>query len=150
MAYEEYKDLLHSTIKSLESISRNLQPKLPLLQNLQLTTRQEAMMMRLVQDENVSISNLAYYLNISKSAVSQALNRLEKEELLIRLVNEENRREMIIKLGPEGEKLKEEFRVFEESIIQDYISRLKKEEIEQIDETLKKLDTMIKDNEAKE
>ncbi|WP_252311227.1 MarR family transcriptional regulator [Sinobaca sp. H24] len=111
MAYEEYKDIMHSTIKSLESISRNLQPKLPLLQNLQLTTRQEAMMMRLVQDENVSISNLAYYLNISKSAVSQALNRLEKEELLIRLVNEENRREMIIKLGPQGEKLQEEFRL---------------------------------------
>ncbi|RKD73276.1 MULTISPECIES: MarR family winged helix-turn-helix transcriptional regulator [Sinobaca] len=147
MAYEEYKEILHSTIKSLESISRNLQPKLPLLQKLQLTTRQEAMMMRLVQDENVSISNLAYYLNISKSAVSQALNRLEKEELLIRLINEENRREMIIKLGPQGERLQEEFRLFEESIIQDYISQLKKEEIEQIDQTLKKLDKLIKETE---
>lgn len=147
MGYEEYKQLLHSTVKSLESISRNLQPKLPLLQELQLTTRQEAMMMRLVQDENVSISNLAYYLNISKSAVSQALNRLEKEELLIRLINEENRREMIIKLGPQGERLQKEFLLFEESIIQDYISQLKKEEIEQIDQTLKKLDKIIKETE---
>lgn len=147
MGYEEYKQLLHSTVKSLESISRNLQPKLPLLQELQLTTRQEAMMMRLVQDENVSISNLAYYLNISKSAVSQALNRLEKEELLIRLINEENRREMIIKLGPQGERLQKEFLLFEKSIIQDYISQLEKEEIEQIDQTLKKLDKIIKETE---
>ncbi|MFB5661801.1 MarR family winged helix-turn-helix transcriptional regulator [Alteribacillus sp. HJP-4] len=147
MSLEDYKRVFLESVYSMETIAKYLQPKMPLLSELQLTSRQEAMMILFIRNENITLSGMAEQLGISKSAVSQALNKLENEDLLIRSINEQNRREINMALGRTGVRLKEQFEAFEESIIRDYISQLDIEDLKQVRDVINTLKEIIKKEE---
>lgn len=147
LSIDDYKQVFLESIYSLENISKYLQPKMPLLSELQLTSRQETIMILFIRNENITLSELSERLGISKSAISQAMNKLEKENLLIRSINEQNRREISMTLGETGKELKEQFEAFEASIIKDYISQLELEELKQVRDVIKKLEGIIQHGE---
>ncbi|WP_245705246.1 MarR family winged helix-turn-helix transcriptional regulator [Alteribacillus persepolensis] len=145
---DEYKQVFLESIDAIENISKHLQPKMPLLSELQLTTRQESIMILFIRQENITMSEMAERLGISKSAVSQAMNKLEKEDLLIRSINENNRREITMRLGETGIELKRQFQAFERSIIQDYIAQLPLEDIKKVRDVIVALDRIIQQGET--
>ncbi|MFB4164427.1 MarR family winged helix-turn-helix transcriptional regulator [Alteribacillus sp. JSM 102045] len=147
MSTEDYKQVFLESIHSLENISKYLQPKMPLLSELQLTSRQETIMILFIRNENITLSEMSERLGISKSAISQAMNKLEKENLLIRSINEQNRREITMTLGETGKELKKQFEAFEASIIKDYISELDLEELKQVRDVIIKLEGIIQKGE---
>ncbi|SFP87123.1 MarR family winged helix-turn-helix transcriptional regulator [Salibacterium halotolerans] len=147
MNTEEYKKIYLESLHALENIASYLQPKLPILSELQLTARQESIMIIFIRQEGMSLKDMAQRLGISKSAVTQSVNKLENEGLLIRSINEQNRREVTMSLGKTGRQLKKEFETFEASIIEDYITQLHLDDLKQVLETFRKFERIIKEGE---
>ncbi|MFZ4452975.1 MarR family transcriptional regulator [Salibacterium aidingense] len=147
MNTEEYRKVFLKAINSVENIAALLQPKLPILGELQLTSRQESIMILFIRHEGMTLGEMSERLGISKSAVTQAINKLEKEDLLIRSINENNRREVTMSLGGTGKKLKEQFEVFEASIIEDYFTQLNLEDLKHGLEVVQQLEGIIKKGE---
>ncbi|MGY4691246.1 MarR family winged helix-turn-helix transcriptional regulator [Salibacterium sp. K-3] len=147
MNTQEYRRIYLESIDSLENIVKYLQPKLPILSKLQLTSRQESMMILFIRHEGMTLGEMAERLGISKSAVTQSVNKLENEDLLIRFINENNRREVTMSLGETGKQLKKEFDMFETSIVQDYLTQLELEELKQMLSTFRKFEAIIKEGE---
>ncbi|SFE79511.1 MarR family transcriptional regulator [Alteribacillus iranensis] len=150
MALHEYRKLFLESIYSIENISTYLQPRIPLLSELQLTIRQESIMLLYIRHEDMNLSGMAEKLGISKSAVSQAMRNLEKEDLLHRSINENNRREITLSLGENGKILKQQFEDFEDEILEKYISNLDLDEMKQVRNILLKLEEMIRNDEERD
>ncbi|SFL49868.1 MarR family winged helix-turn-helix transcriptional regulator [Salibacterium qingdaonense] len=147
MNTEEYKKVYLQSLDALENIATYLQPKLPILSKLQLTSRQESIMILFIRHEDMSLKDMAQRLGISKSAVTQSVNKLENEDLLIRSINEQNRREVTMSLGDTGKQLKKEFETFEASIVQDYLTQINLEDLQQVLATFKQFERIIKEGE---
>ncbi|MDQ0299975.1 DNA-binding MarR family transcriptional regulator [Salibacterium salarium] len=147
MSLDDYKKIYLQSIYSLENIAKYLQPKVPLLSELQLTSRQETIMILFMRHNSITLGEVSERIGISKSAISQAMNKLEKEDLLIRSINEQNRREVTITFGEKGKELKRQFEAFETSIIEDYISQLKLEDMQHVQNVLVQLEKTIREGE---
>nr|WP_275899682.1 MarR family transcriptional regulator [Bacillus piscicola] len=114
---------------------------------LQLTKRQESIILLYLRSPELNMSMIAEKLGITKSSVSQALNKLEEEDLLHRSINELNRREITLTLGKQGEELHSQFREFEDMIVKNYISKLELEEFQAARDALVKLERIIEKGE---
>ncbi|WP_185819878.1 MarR family winged helix-turn-helix transcriptional regulator [Salibacterium salarium] len=147
MSLDEYKKIFLESIYSLENIAKYLQPKVPILSELQLTSRQETIMILFIRHNDITLGEISERIGISKSAISQAMNKLEKEDLLIRSINEQNRREITMTLGEKGKELKRQYDAFEASIIEDYFSQLKLADLQHVQQVLRQLESTIKKGE---
>lgn len=107
-------------------------------------------MLLYIRHEDMNLSGMAEKLGISKSAVSQAMRNLEKEDLLHRSINENNRREITLSLGENGKILKQQFEDFEDEILEKYISNLDLDEMKQVRNILLKLEEMIRNDEERD
>ncbi|MBK5200609.1 MAG: winged helix-turn-helix transcriptional regulator [Spirochaetaceae bacterium] len=82
--------------------------------------------------DNVKISDLKGYLSISKGAISQNLSSLEKKAYIKRSINENNRRNIIVTLTPEGRKImKEHYSQFTDKLTK-IVSRLGEDNVKQM------------------
>ena len=64
-----------------------------------LTGQQESMLFHINLNENTTANHIATTFNISKSAVSQVLSKLEKQKMISKQVNPNNKREYFLTLG---------------------------------------------------
>ncbi|TKJ08005.1 MarR family transcriptional regulator, partial [Bacillus cereus] len=69
-----------------------------------LTGQQESMLFHINLNENTTANHIATTFNVSKSAVSQVLSKLEKQKMISKQVNPNNKREYFLTLGPNGSK----------------------------------------------
>src|SRR5690625_5529605 len=69
------------------------------LENFHLTPQQEITMFYIIRNEPVIANDIANHFDISKSAVSQVISKLEEMKMIYRQVNSINRRETLIYLG---------------------------------------------------
>ena len=90
--FDEFKQLVNHEIEEIEALA-----KFP------LTPQQESIMFYIIRHQPVKAKQIASYLNVSKSAISQVLPKLENQHLITREKNNENRRESLISLGSRGE-----------------------------------------------
>lgn len=68
-----------------------------------LTSRQTAVLLTVyLQDTPQTVRGLASALNVSKPAITRALDRLERYQLTRRMTDPEDRRSVIIQRTPEG------------------------------------------------
>lgn len=109
----------------------------------QLTAKQ-VLLLELIRKGVTSTKDLAFQLNISTSAVSQILNKLETKEYITRSINKENRREIILKLGAKGERYFEELQMLEDEINQNVYGQLPLEDLKQLVRILEKLNAIVK------
>jgi DNA-binding MarR family transcriptional regulator len=97
-----------------------------------LTKAQLIIMMNLKQHKTWNIKDLAKCLKMTPSAVTQSVNDLFDEQLIARLVNEKDRREVNISLTKKGVKrLKQTKKYFLESMTE-LLSPLNDKEIEKL------------------
>ncbi|SDI30818.1 MarR family winged helix-turn-helix transcriptional regulator [Natribacillus halophilus] len=141
--------IFQEIVDMMKRIERKLieQQQIPTFDSISLTKRQESILMYIFSNENVTMSDIASYFDISRSAVSQTLNKLEEQDIIVRSINQENRRELDLSLGENGEKLHQEYKKVEEMIVQNYFSKIETEDLRQIRDTIRKLQGMIVEEE---
>ncbi|MGB0494923.1 MAG: MarR family winged helix-turn-helix transcriptional regulator [Kangiellaceae bacterium] len=80
----------------------------PLLERLGLTYTQFLVLMALWQKDNVSISQLAVKVGLSKATMTPLLKRLEQKELILRETLNDNERQKNIVLTDKGKNMSEQ------------------------------------------
>lgn len=93
--------------------------------------------------ENIHISDIQNILFISKPAISQMLNALEKKGYINRTVDKKNRRKLIITLTTEGQTAKKAVEEKVSGKLNKIISGLGKENAEQLIKTINRLEKVI-------
>ncbi|MED3646471.1 MarR family transcriptional regulator [Halalkalibacterium halodurans] len=142
---EDYRQLLRELQFTLDDISRLFAQELAMVENLPLNKRQFRILLHIIFRENVTTSEIAVHFGITKSAVSQALSVLEQHQFIIRSINEENRRENRLELGPQGELIKQKIEEAETVLIERYISKLPFQDIVHVKNVLEQFRDIILD-----
>lgn len=88
----------------------------PLLEPLGLTYPQYLVMLSLWQQDGVSVKHLSEHTRFDSGTLTPILKRLEKQQLLVRAVSEEDERQKRISLTREGKKLKKQAEKIPEKI----------------------------------
>ncbi|WP_166786725.1 MarR family winged helix-turn-helix transcriptional regulator [Jeotgalibacillus salarius] len=143
---DTYVKELHDTF---DEMSRLLTDDLATLSQFNLTPQQESYLMFCVAHAPLTAKELVDEFQVSKSAVSQAIARLEQDRFLEREKNPDNKRETLIYLGPKGRMFARRIKDFNEKMRNDYYVHLSLEEIEMITESIKKLNRVIRDKQTK-
>ncbi|MED1055668.1 MarR family winged helix-turn-helix transcriptional regulator [Bacillus mycoides] len=115
-----------------------------------LTGQQESMLFYINLNENTTANNIASTFNISKSAVSQVLSKLEKQKMISKQVNPNNKREYFLTLGPNGRKYIDRLSKLDDVLIEKYFSKIDIEALEQMTETLTKINKVILEEKQKD
>jgi DNA-binding MarR family transcriptional regulator len=110
-----------------------------------LSTKQIMLMDLVKKESELSMSQLAELMNVTSSAVSQIVSKLEKNKYLLREINPKNRREIIVKLDERGNQyyLKEE--EINKEIVNKFYSRMDIEEVKELRDILVKLNNIVED-----
>ncbi|MGE6551330.1 MarR family winged helix-turn-helix transcriptional regulator [Bacillus mycoides] len=114
-----------------------------------LTGQQESMLFYINLNENTTANNIASTFNISKSAVSQVLSKLEKQKMISKQVNPNNKREYFLTLGPNGSKYIERLSELDDVLIEKYFSKIDINALEQMTDTLTKINKVILEEKQK-
>jgi DNA-binding MarR family transcriptional regulator len=107
-------------------------------------TAKQVLLLELIRIGVTSTKDLATQMNISTSAVSQLLNKLETKEYITRNINKENRREIILKLATKSERYFEESQMLEDEINRNVYGQLPLEDLKHLVRILEKLNTIVK------
>ncbi|NWK72250.1 winged helix-turn-helix transcriptional regulator [Bacillus paramycoides] len=110
-----------------------------------LTGQQENMIFYINLNQNTTANNIASTFNISKSAVSQVLSKLEKHNMISKQVNPNNKREYFLTLGPNGSKFIERLSQLDDLLIEKYFSKIDIESLQQMTDTLIKINQIIRE-----
>jgi DNA-binding MarR family transcriptional regulator len=140
---EEYKKVLIELDDLMRNIGKHFIPDLEILNEFHLTKRQVAILFLILKKPETTISEIAQYFEISKSAVSQSMTKLEEEDIIIREINHDNRREMNLVLGQNGQRIQHELFKLEQKMMTIYLTKLPIEDLHHVRDTLKKLDEII-------
>ncbi|WP_083465366.1 MarR family winged helix-turn-helix transcriptional regulator [Thalassobacillus sp. C254] len=145
---KEHQELFKEMADSLKRIERELIRKMH-IPDVSLTKRQEAIIMYIFTNENATMADIADNFNISKSAVSQALNKLEEQDIIVRAINKDNRREINLTPGEAGEKYKKEIQKLEEILVEKYLSKIDLDELRQTRNLFSKIENLILEEDQK-
>ncbi|MES5868036.1 MarR family transcriptional regulator [Bacillus cereus group sp. RP32] len=115
-----------------------------------LTGQQESMLFHINLNENTTANNIASTFNITKSAVSQVLSKLEKQQMISKQVNPNNKREYFLTLGPNGSKYMERLSKLDDVLIEKYFSKIDIEALQQMTDTLTKINKVILEEKQKD
>lgn len=115
-----------------------------------LLTKQIILMDLVKKESRLSISQLAELMNVTSSAVSQIVSKLEKEKYLLRTINPSNRREIIVQLDEQGHNYYSKEEEINKEIVNRFYSRLKTEEVIQLPNILVKLNHVVEDELSRE
>ncbi|MGE7883717.1 MarR family winged helix-turn-helix transcriptional regulator [Bacillus sp. NPDC094077] len=115
-----------------------------------LTGQQENMLFHINLNENTTANHIASTFNISKSAVSQVLSKLEKQKMISKQVNPNNKREYFLTLGPNGSKYIERLSELDDVLIEKYFSKIDIDALEQMTDTLTKINKVILEEKQKD
>ncbi len=86
-----------------------------------------------------SPSEIASYLGIDASNLSRLMRKLEKADLIVRMVDEENRSRVIIKLTPQGKKLAAKVKPDVRAMEQNIMAALSGSELKSLKKILRKM-----------
>ncbi|MDQ0256805.1 DNA-binding MarR family transcriptional regulator [Evansella vedderi] len=75
------------------------------------------------------VKDLSSFLNVSASAISQMVAKLEGMGILKRTIDVQNRRSTIIEVGPKGEELLAEMNKIKSTIFSKYLSKMEEQDL---------------------
>lgn len=116
------------------------------LDEYNLTVQQENMLLYIMGHQRVTVNEIAAKFSITKSAVSQVLAKLEERDFILRKSNPRDRRESFILLGEEGKKYADMIDEADEAFVRKYLSKIEIEDLEQVLQTMKKINGIIKES----
>ncbi|SDN60721.1 MarR family winged helix-turn-helix transcriptional regulator [Alkalicoccus daliensis] len=108
-----------------------------------LSSNQQLMIYLIAKKNIVRVKELAFYMNVSASAISQMAGKLEQLDLLERSIDECNRRQTVLRLLPKGENFVKEMEEKRHAIMRKYLSRLPEDELETMRDTFANLSQLI-------
>ncbi|MCL1696166.1 MULTISPECIES: MarR family transcriptional regulator [unclassified Lysinibacillus] len=92
-----------------------------------------------------TMGEIAHYMEISPSAVSQIVSRLEKENYLKRDINPNNRREVVVMLAENGDAYYHRDEQINELIIEKIYSKMPVEDLEQLRSLIQRLNRIVEE-----
>ncbi len=95
----------------------------------EITTKQGVLLELVHKHESLNISEIAEAMEITSSAVSQIVSKLEKEGYIKREINPSNRREIFVEMDEKGIEHFKRCEEVERSIINRFYSKLDWDEI---------------------
>ncbi|MDM5248972.1 MULTISPECIES: MarR family transcriptional regulator [unclassified Lysinibacillus] len=95
------------------------------------------------KNSQVTIGQIASYLNITSSAVGQLVSKLEEQQYVTRRINPENRREIFVSLDTLGTKYFEREEEIKRFIISKYYSKLDLSEVVELKKIIQKLNQIV-------
>ncbi|KWU67580.1 MarR family transcriptional regulator [Bacillus mycoides] len=110
----------------------------------QLTAKQ-VLVLELIRSGVTSTKDLADSLNVSTSAVSQLLNKLEVHEYIIRTIDKENRRKIKLQLTEKSEKYFEKMILLEKEMNENLYGLLPIEDLQHLARILEQLTKLAGD-----
>lgn len=129
--FEVNKTIKHSMRRRLEDIG--------------ITLPQSLVIGALIKFGEMKITELSRKINLSNSTISGIIDRLEKQQLVIRTRSEEDRRIVYVKVTPKFGEIHNGFHKIIEKNFEDLLSAGTPEEIEKIIEGLHVLKKMLND-----
>ncbi len=127
------------------SMNARLMKERQSLFNEDLTSKQTIIMDLVKKESQLSISQLAEAMNVTSSAVSQIVSKLEKEKYLLRAINPDNRREIIVQLDEKGHQYYAKEEEINREIVNRFYSRMKMEDMIQLRDILQKLNLIVEE-----
>lgn len=109
------------------------------LEKFYLTPQQEIIMFYIIRNEPVIANDIANHFDITKSAVSQVISKLEEMKMVYREVNSINRRETLIYLGEKGREYHQLLKKIDEILVEKYYSKVSLTELNYVLDTLNKI-----------
>ncbi|UOE92561.1 MarR family transcriptional regulator [Alkalihalobacillus sp. LMS39] len=116
--------------------------------NNRLTQNQQYVLLLIAKGKASNVKDLAKELNISASAVSQILSKLEQQKIVKRSIDESSRRNIIVQLDVEGLRILQEFEQKRSIIFNKYVSKMTEADLTVFRDSFKKLkEVMIEEQE---
>ena len=129
MSLEEFKKMdasqfpigkLISMISRAQEIYLNHQ-----LKNLDINSTQLMLLFEISHQNNLNQEKIASRCNFNKGAVARSIRKLEEKELIIREIDEKNRRQNKVSLTPKGEEIIKKgidvLNIWENEVFNDYL-----------------------------
>ena len=129
MSLEEFKKMdasqfpigkLISMISRAQEIYLNHQ-----LKNLDINSTQLMLLFEISHQNNLNQEKIASRCNFNKGAVARSIRKLEEKELIIREIDEKNRRQNKVSLTPKGEEIIKKgidvLNIWEDEVFNDYL-----------------------------
>ncbi|MFJ7953484.1 MarR family winged helix-turn-helix transcriptional regulator [Lysinibacillus sp. NPDC096418] len=126
--FEQFKLLVLQETKEVEE-----------LENFHLTPQQEIIMFYIIRHEPVIANDIANHFDISKSAVSQVISKLEEMNMIYRQENALNRRETLIYLAERGQEFQQLLNKIDNMLVEKYYSKVSLTELKNVLDTLNKI-----------
>lgn len=111
----------------------------------QLTAKQ-VLLLELIKTGVSSTKDLADKLNVSTSAVSQILNKLEDKGYIERFINQKNRREIVLTLADKANQYFNDLTSLKDKINKEIYGKLSLEELKYLKDLLEKLQVIAEEN----
>lgn len=109
----------------------------------QLTYEQYYALFHIYNQEKVTSSALAQWLNVNKSAITALIRRLEEKQLVLRERIDEDRRIVYLSLSQKGTQLYEECQQRIHMLVQNLVSAFDEEELDHFIQTYKKINELL-------
>ncbi|MDN4599976.1 MarR family transcriptional regulator [Paenibacillus sp. F6_3S_P_1C] len=129
--------------QTLEELWLLLETKERAYTNFQLNNQQYTLLTIIIRHPSSTPTELAEKLNITKSAISQQLVKLEMEDYIYRKQHPEDKRTFSVELGEKGLLYKKEIEKFMQQISEKYYASLTHEELTNFLSALQKLTKVI-------
>ncbi|MBN3525269.1 MarR family winged helix-turn-helix transcriptional regulator [Paenibacillus apiarius] len=150
--YDEYRRVMDRINEQFERFKMNItsgSPEVERLNDFKLTPQQELIMFHIIRSQPITAHMIAAYMNVTKSAVSQTMAKLESRDMIVRDPNPRNRREALIRLGKRGEEYRAVLEDIDEMLVRKYYSKVELRELQQVLDTLTKLNGLLGDESGK-
>ena len=108
-----------------------------------ITPKQALILEHVHRHSTLSVNELASKMKVTPGAISQLLAKLEQQQYIIRLINPESRREIIVTLGEKGTDLYQAYEKIDQKIVDEYYSKLSPEVIKQFEYAVNELYTIV-------
>ncbi|MGG4263809.1 MarR family winged helix-turn-helix transcriptional regulator [Peribacillus simplex] len=135
-------NIMKDTFEMLNLINNSLIKEYEALLEIELTPKQ-SLLLDYVHKSKLTVNELAYNMNITASAVSQLVKRMEKDHYVKREINTQNRREINVLLDWKGIKIYETYDEIDKLMIEKYYSKLEEDEVKQLNSIVKKLSEYV-------
>ncbi|MEF3302319.1 MarR family winged helix-turn-helix transcriptional regulator [Paenibacillus sp. GYB003] len=109
----------------------------------EITTKQ-ALLLNIVQKRQAAtVREIAEQMQVSSSAISQIVGKLEKSGYVRRDINVNNRREILVRLGPQGETFFAKQEDVQKAIIERFYAKMEFAELQQMRDLMLKLKAVV-------
>ncbi|KGP71256.1 MarR family winged helix-turn-helix transcriptional regulator [Pontibacillus yanchengensis] len=104
----------------------------------------ESLLMVIIRLEHPTTTQLAEEMDISKSAVSQMITKLEDGDFVQKVVDPEDKRVQHLELGPKGKYYAQDLKRYEDYVHSLFAKSLNETEVDQVSQSFEKILQVMK------